>query len=474
MANGPLRRTKIVCTLGPASESPEVIRAMIREGMDVARLNFSHGTWDWHERAAGLVREAAEGLGGEVAILQDLPGPKIRVGEIRGGWVELKAGQDYTLTAEPLLGDGRAASIGYEGFAEGLKEGDRIFLADGVLELRVVGVEGRAVHCKVVVGGRLASRKGVNLPSKALRAPALTERDEEHLRFGLGLGVDMVALSFVRDPSDLRRAKRLIAEQGSEARVVAKIESQEALDNFDPILEEADGIMIARGDLGIEIPFERVPMIQKGLISKARRAGKPIITATQMLGSMAENPRPSRAEAADVANAILDGTDALMLSEETASGKYPIESVRTMAKIAGAVEESFPFHSDAPGGRGAEGDVPTAIASAACQLAAMLDAFAIVAPTETSYTARQVSRHRPKQPIIALSPNPSTVRALKLSWGVFPRRIPRLADTDGMLKSAFESAISWGAAKGDVVVAIAGHPVGMPHRTNLIRVYTVE
>ncbi len=461
--------TKIVCTIGPASESPEVIRAMIKGGMNVARLNFSHGNHREHKKKIQVIRSVSDELSHPVAILQDLAGPKIRVGILPEPGVRLEAGQTFTVTSQDVEGTRDRVSVSYLSLPDEVEPGDRILLSDGSIELVVQGKSEFEVYCEVVTGGLLTSHKGLNLPTRTIRAPSFTEKDREDLLFGLENGVDFVALSFVRTAEDILRVKEVIRQRKGDIPVVAKIERHEALDYIDSIIEETDGIMVARGDLGVEIPLEDVPVIQKMLIHKANAAGKPVITATQMLRSMENSPRPTRAEAADVANAVLDGTDAVMLSEETATGDYPVRAVQFMARIIKSAEKNF-FHERylqlLP-----KKEVPDSVAHAACVLANHLDASAIVAPTLSGKTAMHISRFRPQQPIIALSPSGDVVRRLTLFWGCLPYLVPEPTDTDDMIESSAQLVLKTGyVSKKDLVVMTAGHPVGVAGTTNMVRV----
>ena len=414
------QKTKIVCTIGPASESPEILEALIKAGMNVARLNFSHGTHEEHQRKIQIIRQIAERFRQPVAILQDLAGPKIRIGKMKEGGVELRRGEKFLLTNRQIMGDEKGVSVSYPSLPREVKTGDRILLADGTIELQVLGSDGQDIECRVVVGGVLTSHKGINFPTGTILAAPFTEKDHEDLLFGIQKGVDLIGLSYVKEASDIERVKGILKKKSADIHVIAKIERKEALENIDEILLAADGIMVARGDLGMETPLERIPNVQKRLIRKANALGKPVITATQMLRSMVDHTQPTRAEVTDVVNAIYDGTDAIMLSEETASGRFPVESVQMMAKIAQAAEEEFPFDQFLMRESDGETDLPRAISRAASLLAEAVEASAIVTPTESGSTARWVSRLRPRQPILALSRHLSTVRRLNLCWGSIP------------------------------------------------------
>ena len=466
-------RTKIVCTIGPASRSPETLEQLMRAGMDVARLNFSHGTPAEHLEVITAVRRIAARLGRPVAILQDLAGLKIRIGEVASGAITLEAGAPFTLTTRRVLGSRQEVSVAYEHLAEDLQPGDSVLLSDGDLELEVIGIAGEDVQCRVITGGPLASRKGVHLPARSVTAPAFTDKDREDLAFGLRYGVDYVALSTVRTAAEILEARGMIQDHGSSVPLIAKIETAEALTHIDEIVESADGVMVARGDLGVAIPPATVPRLQKMLIGKANRAGKPVITATHMLRSMQEHPRPTRAEATDVANAVLDGTDAVMLSEETAIGRFPVEAVTMMAAIAADAELSFPF--DAWLGRfETGGPLPDAVARAACVMADEIDAAAIVTCTQSGGTARRVAQYRPRAPILAPTPHAEIYRQLALVWGVAPLLNRGQPTTDELINGALGAALAAGRVQhGDTVVITAGVPVGRPGMTNLIKVETL-
>jgi pyruvate kinase len=468
-----MARTKIVCTIGPASRSSKTLEQLIRAGMDVARLNFSHGTQVEHLEVITAVRRIAERLGRPIAILQDLAGLKIRIGEMVSGAVTLEAGAPFTLTTRQVLGSRQEVSVDYPHLTEDVQPGDTLLLSDGDLELEVIGTTEEDVHCRVIAGGTLASRKGVNLPTRSITAPTVTDKDRDDLAFGLRYGVDYVAQSFVRTAADVLEVKGMIQDHGSTAPLIAKIETQDALTNIDEIIESVDGVMVARGDLGVAIPLATVPRLQKMLIGKANRAGKPVITATHMLRSMQDSPRPTRAEVTDVANAVLDGTDAIMLSEETAIGRFPLEAVTMMAAIAADAESSFPFdawlHRFETGG-----PLPEAVARATCTMAADIDAAAIVTCTQSGGTARRVARYRPRAPILAPTPHAETYRRLALVWGVTPLLNQSQPTTDDLIDGALGASLaSTRVQRGDTVVITAGVPVGRPGMTNLIKVETL-
>jgi pyruvate kinase len=452
-----MRKTKIVCTIGPSSSSADMIEAMIRNGMNVARLNFSHGTHSDHAEKIQLIRQTASKLGTTVAILQDLAGPKIRVGIIPDPGVLLEPGRDFTLTGLQIEGSRNRVSVSYQKLPGEVKAGDRLLLADGLMELVVVDTTATEIRCRVINGGILTSHKGINLTTGTIHVPSMTEKDHLDLLFGLEHDVDYIALSFVKTADDIRMIKAIISKKGHAVPVIAKIEKHEALEHLDEIVAISDGIMVARGDLGVEILPEDVPLIQKNIIHKANHAGKPVITATQMLRSMVNSPRPTRAEAADVANAVLDGTDAVMLSEETASGSFPVEAVQFMNRIATKAEAGFPYEKFihlTP-----QEEISPSVAHASCVLADHLHAAAIVVHTRSGLTAEYISRFRPKQPIIALSPDEKTLRKLSLYWGCMPCLTAEPQNTDDMITKAARSALATGeVSAGDILVITLGHP----------------
>ena len=492
-----LLRTKIVCTIGPASREPETLEALIRAGMDVARLNMSHGDLDFHRENIRCIRALSDQVGKPVAILCDLQGPKLRMGMVAPEGVPLTAGETLILTTEhiPVPGpegqvpgpEGRVPDppaaprwvpVQYEHLPEAVKPGDHILIDDGLLELIVVNADGSEIETQVVTGGMLFSNKGLNLPHAALSIPAITEKDREDLKFAIEEEADWVALSFVRTAEEVLELKDMIREFTSLGRptpVIAKIEKPEAIDNIDSIITAVDGIMVARGDLGIEMSTEAVPMIQKMIIHKCNQAGKPVITATQMLDSMIRNPRPTRAEASDVANAILDGTDAIMLSGETATGKYPVLTVETMARIAHeteAAQATLPVRriTARPGPYFAE-----AVAHASVETAEDLKASAIVAPTVSGETARTIARFRPHCPIVAVTPSPITQRQLALVWGVYPVLASRSESTDQVINDAVEAAQQHGYVNEGDIIIITGGSVGYGvGTTNLMKVHLIE
>jgi pyruvate kinase len=445
---------------------------MMQSGMSVARLNFSHGTQAEHAEKIRRIREASEELQKPVAILQDLCGPKIRVGKVAEPGIRIEPGQTFILTSESVEGINNRVSISYPDLPQEVKKDDIILLADGMMELLVKDVNQTDIYCDVLTGGVLTSYKGINLPSGTIKTSALTEKDRKDLMFGLEHGVDYVALSFVREAQDLLLIKSLIKKAGKKTPVIAKIEKHEALVNIDEIMALSDGIMVARGDLGVEIPLENVPKIQKMLIRKANTAGKPVIVATQMLRSMLDSPRPTRAEATDVANAVLDGSDAIMLSEETATGHYPVKAVQFMSRIAKSAEECYP-HQKYLKVMSQKG-ISESVAYTSCILADNLCAAAIVATTRSGFTAQQISRFKPKSNIIALSPDKQTINQLALFWGCTPRLVNEPKDTDDMIEKTKAAALAGGTVKkGDIIVITAGHPVWTAGTTSMLKIETL-
>ncbi len=475
MAEAKRRKTKIVCTIGPASDSPRVIEELITAGMNVARLNFSHGSHEDHLKKIVAIRQISGRLEQPVTILQDLEGPRIRIGKVKEGGVELRPGERFFLTSREIVGDERGVSISYPLLPREVKTGDRILLADGTIELQVSKNNGQDIDCRVVMGGVLTSHKGMNFPTGTILAKAFTKKDHEDLLFGIQNGVDLIGLSFVKEASDIEVVKDVLKKESANIGVIAKIERKEALEKIDEILLASDGIMVARGDLGVETPIEKIPNVQKRLIRKANVLGKPVITATQMLRSMVEQSLPTRAEVTDVVNAIYDGTDAIMLSEETAIGRYPVQAVEMMDKIAQAAEGEFPFDQFLKREFEKAADLPQALSNAASFLAEQVEAVAIVTPTESGSTTRWVSRLRPRQPVLALSRHLSTVRSLNLCWGVHPLLVSEWKDTDDMLERSKRISKELGmASAGDKIVIIAGVPISIPGTTNLIKVEIVE
>ncbi|HIK41801.1 pyruvate kinase [Thermoleptolyngbya sp. M55_K2018_002] len=470
-----LRRTKIVATIGPATSSPEVLRSLIEAGATTLRLNFSHGTHEDHQRNIRTIRQVSFELNQPVGILQDLQGPKIRLGKFEQGPITLKKGDPYILTSRPLLGTQDISSVTYEPLAEEVPVGATILLDDGRVEMRVeaVDLDQRELHCRVVVGGVLSNNKGVNFPGVYLSIKALTDKDKTDLMFGLDQGVDWIALSFVRNPQDILEIKEIISSAGKDVPVIAKIEKHEAIEQMEAVLSICDGVMVARGDLGVELPAEEVPILQKRLIATANRFGIPVITATQMLDSMVSNPRATRAEISDVANAILDGTDAVMLSNETAVGKFPVEAVETMARIAVQIEQNLAIARNVDSNSGGH-SIPNAISQAVGRIAEQLQAAAIMTLTKTGATARNVSKYRPGTPILAVTPHVDVARQLQLVWGVRPLLVLNLPSTGQTFQAALNVAQEKNFLKeGDLVVMTAGTLQGVSGSTDLIKVEVV-
>lgn len=475
-----MRRAKIVCTLGPASTSQEMLEKLLAAGMDVARLNFSHGTHEQHLQVIERIRAASLKVRKGVGILGDLQGPKIRTGKLEKGEVLLVEGREISITTEEaVLGTDQLVSTTYQHLAADVNVGDRILLDDGLLELRVLATDKKhVVRTEIIHGGILKNNKGINLPGVALRAEALTPKDKEDLLFGIKHGIDYVGLSFVRTPQDLDQCRAAMAEAGRVVPIIAKLEKPEAIARLDAILDKTDGVMVARGDLGVEIPPEEVPAIQKDIIRRANARALPVIVATQMLNSMTEHPRPTRAEASDVANAVFDGTDAVMLSGETASGRYPIESVQMMERIVLAAESAM-RQSFGRIGTGEPLKIPAdfndVICGIACRAARESGARLVVAFTLTGTTARLLSHYRPSVPIIAFSPNQEVRRRLSLLWGTVPRVLEPMQETEAMVRRVEEELLARGLAqKGERIVIVFGAPVGQPGKINSLRLHTIS
>ncbi len=469
------RRTKIVCTIGPATSSPERLAALMQAGMNVARLNFSHGTRESHATTIERIRQVSDTLALPIGILQDLPGPKTRTIGPANGPVELREGAKFVLTTRSVPGSAEEVSVTLATLPQDVRPGNAILLDDGNIELEVVKVRDQDVETVVVTGGPLSAAKGINVPNVTLSVSSLTERDIDFLHFGLEMGVDLVALSFVRSVGDVLTARSIIDRTDKRPLLIAKLEKHEAIENLDEILAAVDGLMVARGDLGVEIPIEQVPLAQKKIIAAANHVGKPVITATQMLESMIVNPRPTRAEVTDIANAIFDGTDAVMLSGETAVGAYPIQAVRMMDRVAREVEPALPYArmlQDKE--RDLESTIFDAISYDAVHAAAQLDAKLIVAFTSSGTTARRVAKYRPHIPILAVTPDRASWHRLALSWGVTPYIVAQSESIEHMTAEARTAALETGMARvRDRIVIIAGVPVGYPGRTNLLRIETL-
>jgi pyruvate kinase len=464
------RKTKIVCTIGPSSATREVIFSLIKNGMNVARLNFSYGDHNTHKKALELIRTGAKKYGKPVAILQDLQGIKIRAGHFKGGKVDLKKGETVLLIPGEGTGSKDRIFISYPQLLRDVRRGNRILLDDGLIQLSVLGRIKNAIRAKVREGGVLSDKKGVNLPGIKLSVKSFTEKDEKDLLFGIDIGIDYVAISFVRNAADIRKVRRWLKERKRNIPIIAKIEKEEAICNIEEILSEADGIMVARGDLGVEIPSEKVPLIQKGLVDKANKKGKFVIIATQMLESMTEHLRPTRAETADVANAVLDGTDALMLSAETANGRYPVEAFKMMDRIIRYTESIKEVESAY-----ARGDTfAEAVADAACRAAEDINTRVIIAFTHSGFTAKLVSKFRPHVPIVAYTPYKSVRNLMCLFWGVTPRIMRPLATTDQMVREVEKSLLKERIVrKGDNIIIISSSPLSNLGKTNFMKLHRI-
>ena len=463
-----IKKTKIVCTLGPASENEETLRELIKNGLNVCRLNFSHGSHEEHKGRMDLVKKLREELNMPTAILLDTKGPEIRTGKFDVPEVFLEEGQTFTITMKDVIGDKERCTVSYKGLANDVKPGDTILIDDGLVGLTVKEVNNDDIVCEVQNSGIVKNHKGVNVPGVKVNLPAITEKDRSDIEFGIEQGIDFIAASFVRKVSDVLAIREILEENNADhIKIISKIENQEGVENLDEIIEVSDGIMVARGDLGVEIPTEEIPVVQKLMIKKCNEAGKPVITATQMLDSMIRNPRPTRAEVTDVANAIYDGTDAIMLSGETAAGKYPVEAVKTMATIAKRAEETMRNRRDKIN---KSKNVTDAISYATCTTAMDLEAKAILSSTASGHTARMVSKFRPDCPIVATTSNESVRRQLALTWGVLPLMREKSANIDQVIVNSIEAAkTSNYVSKDDVVVITAGGD----ETTNLIKVETV-
>ena len=478
-----MKKTKIVCTMGPNTDNREIMRELALNGMDVARFNFSHGDHAEHKHRLEILESVREELGIPIASLLDTKGPEIRTGKLKDGKkVTLKEGDLYTLTTEEIVGDETRGYINYAGLAEDVKPGDRILIDDGLIELHVREVNGTDIVCRIENGGELGEKKGVNVPGVRVKLPALTDKDQEDIRFGVDAGFDFVAASFVRNADAIREIREILDEKGSAMQIIAKIENEEGIENIDSIIEASDGIMVARGDMGVEIPAEKVPHIQKMIIRKCNLACKVVITATQMLDSMIRNPRPTRAEVSDVANAVYEGTDAVMLSGETAMGSYPIEAVRMMSQIAEESEKYLDYMFYQRRKVSAENlrNISNTVCYSSVATASDLEAPVIVAPSVSGFTTRMLSKWRPKALIAGLSPSMTVVRQMQLYWGVKPFHAKRAESTDALLFASVELLKEKGIVKeGEIVVATAGvvtranrhEPVA---DTNIMRVIVVE
>ncbi|MDO4464672.1 MAG: pyruvate kinase [Bacillota bacterium] len=470
-----MRKTKIICTIGPASESEERLKELMLAGMNVARFNFSHGTHEEHKKKFDRVIKVSNELGLPVATLLDTKGPEIRLKDIEGGKTEIVSGQKFILTTEEVLGNNEKVTITYKNLVNDISVGTTILIDDGLIEMVVDAIEETDIICTVINGGPISNHKGVNVPGAELSMPYISDVDRSDIMFGCDMGFDFIAASFVRCREDILEIRKILDQHGSHMKIIAKIESMQGIRNLEDILTVSDGIMVARGDLGVEIPMEDIPVVQKQMIKMAEAQGKHVITATQMLESMIKNPRPTRAETTDIANAIYDGTTAIMLSGETAAGAYPVEAVRTMAKIAERSEQDIDYNSRMKKREHIDNfDVTTAISHATCTTAMDLKAAAIITVTISGFTAGMISRYKPNCPIIACSVSPRICRQLNLSWGVTPIWIARESTTDDLFDVAVRAAEEAGyIQKGDKVVLTAGVPLGVSGKTNMLRVIEV-
>ncbi|WP_339791972.1 pyruvate kinase [uncultured Imperialibacter sp.] len=478
MESSPIfNKTKIIATVGPASNSKEMLKSLIQTGVDVFRLNFSHGSHEDHLKVIKLVRELNEEMGTHVALLQDLQGPKIRTRDMENGGVEIVPGQEIIITTRKLVGNAQIISTTYTGICNDVSIGDAILIDDGNLELKVLATSADEVKCRVVYGGILKSKKGINLPNTPVSAPSLTEKDEEDLYFGLEHEVDWIALSFVRKAEDVLDLKEKIRRKGGTSRIIAKIEKPEALKNIDAIIEAADGLMVARGDLGVEIPMEDVPLAQKMMVSKCNKAAKPVIIATQMMESMIENPRPTRAEANDVANAVMDGADTVMLSAESASGKFPIQSVKSMVRIITSIEQGTDvmFNKFSESNDDSATLVNDKLVRAAARLSANIDAKAILGMTKSGYTGFRLSSHRPKANIFIFTDDRKILNTMNLVWGIRGFYYNQRVGSEETLKHLEDILIDKGFLhKGDTVVYTGSQPHHWENRTNMMKVDVIE
>jgi pyruvate kinase len=473
-----MRKTKIVCTIGPASQSEEMFKELVLSGLNVARLNFSHGNQQEHKERIDTIKKARKELRESVSIMLDTKGPEIRTRDFENGSVEVIKGQEYILTSRDIIGNDKIGSVTYEKFAQDLKEGNIVLIDDGNINLEVVEkLNDTDLKCIVRNGGIIKNKKGVNVPNVKINLPALTDRDINDIKFGIEQEIDFIAASFIRKADDVISIRRILEENGADhIMIISKIENREGVENIDEIIEVSDGIMVARGDLGVEILAEEVPLVQKELIKKCKQAGKPVITATQMLDSMIRNPRPTRAEVSDVATAIFEGSDSIMLSGETAAGSYPVESVKTMNNIAVMIENSLDYDEILRDTYNVPGNAITnSISLATCRTCLDLKATAIITATSTGYTAAAVSRFRPIAPIIAATESEIVMRQMSLYWGVYPIQIDKMNSTDEIVESSVSKALKNGYINnGDLVVITAGVPVGITGSTNLLKVHIVS
>ena len=472
-----MRKTKMICTIGPASEDLDVLRKVMEAGMNASRHNFSHGDHAEHGGRIANVKKLAKELNKEIAVILDTKGPEIRTGNFEPSKVELEKGSDFTIfVKEDVIGDTTKCSVSYDGLANDVKAGDTILIDDGLVGLTVKSVEGNQIHCVVNNTGLVGSHKGVNVPGVSIKLPALTEKDADDLKFGCEVGVNAIAASFIRKADDVNAIRKVLKENGGEdILIISKIENQEGVDNIDSILEASDGIMVARGDLGVEIPMEKLPAVQKMIIEKCNQAGKPVVTATQMLDSMIRNPRPTRAEVSDVANAIYDGTDAIMLSGESANGTYPVEAVSTMARIAEETEKGLKYKTAVSSAKNHTPAISGVISRAACNAANELEASAIICSTQSGATAKRLSNCRPECPVVAVTPSSTVAKQLAFSWGVYPIVAERVESTDEIIEKSVAIAKEYNYVKtGDTVVVAAGVPAAEVGTTNLMKVNVVK
>ena len=471
-----MKKTKIVCTLGPASQSEEVLTQLVENGLNVCRFNFSHGSHEEHKERFDMAKKVREKLNKPVAILLDTKGPEIRTGNFSDPEVLLEEGKKFTITMEEVVGNKEICTVSYKGLAKDVKAGDTILIDDGLVGLRVEEVKGEEIHCIVENSGIVKNHKGVNVPGVKINLPAITDKDISDIEFGISQGIDYIAASFVRKASDVLAIREILERNNAtDIQIISKIENQEGVDNIEEILKVSDGIMVARGDLGVEIPTAEIPVVQKMIIKKCNELGKPVITATQMLDSMIRNPRPTRAEVTDVANAIYDGTDAIMLSGETAAGKYPVEAVKTMADIAKRIEQTLNYNEILMNKKLNGVNVTDAISHATCTTSIDLKASAILTSTSSGHTARMVSKFRPECPIIAATNDEKVMRRLALTWGVYPIISKEATNTDEVIENSISAAKEASYLQnGELVVITAGVPVGVSGTTNLIKVHVVN
>lgn len=473
-----MRKTKIVCTIGPSSQDEEIFKELVLSGLNVARLNFSHGTHEEHKSKIDVIKKVREELNTSTAIMLDTKGPEIRTRDFEKGQAELIKGQEFILTTRDVLGNEKMVSVTYDQFAKDIKTGDTVLIDDGLISMEVIEViNDTDLKCIVKNGGTIKNKKGINVPNVNINLPALTDKDISDIKFGIEQGIDYIAASFIRKADDVIGIRRILEDGNADnIMIISKIENRQGVENIDEIIEVSDGIMVARGDLGVEIPAEEVPLVQKALIKKCNEAGKPVITATQMLDSMIRYPRPTRAEVSDVATAIFEGSDAIMLSGETASGSYPSEAVKTMARIAVMIEKSLNYEELLKDKYfGFNNSITDSISYATCKSCLDLKASAIISATSSGYTAAAVSRFRPVAPIIAATQSEQVMRRLALYWGVYPMKIEKLHSTDDIIEKSVEKALELGyLKKGDLTIITAGVPVGVSGSTNLLKVHIVS